>query len=246
MENASESGSRTDGTRDADRGASQPSCGKLIVVEGTDGVGRSTQIALIKEWLELNGYGVCTTGVTRSPLIGRVIETAKTGHSLNLYTHTLLYLADFADRLEHVILPALKAGMIVLSDRYIYTALARAIVRGAEKAWIRKIYSFAPKPDLVIYLKIEVRELVPRVINSTSFSNRYWLKGTGEGMDYWESGMDLKLGDDFYDSFLSYQKEILRAFDALTREFKFQVVDASSPPAEIFSTIKEYISPVLD
>lgn len=223
-----------------------PSTGKLIVVEGTDGVGRSTQVVGIKEWLELKGYGVCTTGMSRSALIGQVIEKAKSGHSLNLYTHTLLYLADFADRLEHEILPALKAGMIVLADRYIYTAFTRALVRGADKSWLQKIYSFAPKPDLIIYLKIEVRELVPRVINSQAFSERYWLKGTGEGMDYWESGMDLKLGEDFYDSFLAYQKNILRAFDGMAREYKFISIDASRPVEEVSSLIKESIAPILD
>ena len=116
--------------------------GKLIVIEGTDGVGRSTQIELLKKWLEVKGYGVATTGWTRSSLMVQAIDEAKSGHTLNVNTFSLLYAADFADRLEHEVIPALRAGFIVLADRYIYTAFARSMVRGADPEWIRKVFGF--------------------------------------------------------------------------------------------------------
>jgi len=171
--------------------------GKLIVIEGTDGVGRTTQIEDLKKWLEVKGYGVVSTGWTRSPLMGRAIDVAKAGHNLNVHTFSLLYAADFADRLEHEIIPALKAGFVVLADRYIYTAFARATVRGAERDWIRSTFGFALEPDVVLYMKVNIENLIPRVINSQLFQYRYGELGSGESMDYWEAGMDLRLGEDF-------------------------------------------------
>src|SRR6476646_1115650 len=166
--------------------------GKLIAIEGTDGVGRSTQIALLREWLEVQGYGVVETGWTRSQLMQPTIDLAKASNTLNKLTFVLLYATDFADRLEKEIIPALKAGFIVLSDRYIYTAMARAGVRGVDRRWIRNLSGFAIAPHLVVYLKIDEKTLIQRVLQS-------------RGMDYWESGMDLKLGDDIYESFRAYQ-----------------------------------------
>src|SRR5688500_6194902 len=128
--------------------------GKLIAVEGTDGVGRSTQIHLLREWLEIQGYGVIETGWTRSELMQPTIDLAKSSNTLNKLTFVLLYACDFADRLEKEIVPALKAGFIVLADRYIYTALARAGVRGVDSQWIRRVYGFAIAPHLVFYLKL--------------------------------------------------------------------------------------------
>lgn len=220
--------------------------GKLIVIEGTDGVGRSTQIAELKKWLEVQGHGVATTGWTRSPLMGKAIEEAKSGHSLNVHTLSLLYAADFADRLEHEIIPALKAGFVVLADRYIYTAFARAVVRGADRDWIRKAYGFALEPDAVFYMKIGIESLVPRVINSQTLTERYWTDRTGEGMDYWESGMDLRLGEDFYDSFVEYQKRILEEFDRMGTEFAFTTVDASESFAATNARLKKGIAEVLE
>jgi dTMP kinase len=220
--------------------------GKLIVVEGTDGVGRSMQLEDIKKWLEVRGYGVSTTGWTRSPLMGKAIEEAKSGHTLNVNTFSLLYAADFADRLENEIIPALKAGFIVLADRYIYTAFARAIVRGADRKWIRKVFGFALEPDVVFYMKIEIENLIPRVINSQTLHERYWLDGSGEGMDYWESGMDLRMGEDFYDSFIEYQKKILEEFDTMAKEFKFKIVDASRSFEDTNKKLKEGILSALE
>jgi dTMP kinase len=187
--------------------------GKLIAIEGTDSVGRSTQIQLLREWLEIKGYGVIETGWTRSPLMQPTIELAKSSNTLNKLTFVLLYATDFADRLEKEIIPALKAGFVVLTDRYIFTALARAGVRGVDRTWLRNLYGFAIAPHLVFYLKVDVDTLIGRVLSS-------------RGMDFWESGMDLKHGDDIYDSFRAYQQKLLREYASMADEFHFNVVDA--------------------
>ena len=187
--------------------------GRIIAIEGTDGVGRSTQIQMLREWLEVRGYGVIETGWTRSALMQPTIDLAKASNTLNKLTFVLLYATDFADRLEKEVIPALKAGFIVLSDRYIYTALARAAVRGVDRAWLRSLYGFAIAPHLVFYLKVDVDTLTRRVLES-------------RGMDYWESGMDMKHADDIYDSFRTYQNKLLREYAAMADEFKFHVIDA--------------------
>ncbi len=187
--------------------------GKIIAIEGTDGVGRSTQISLLREWLEVQGYGVIETGWTRSELMQPTIELAKSSNTLNKLTFVLLYATDFADRLEKEIIPALKAGFIVLSDRYIFTAMARAGVRGVDRGWIRSLYGFAIAPHLVFYLKIDEKTLIRRVLQA-------------RGMDYWESGMDMKLGDDIYESFRAYQKALLKEYASMSDEFGFRTLDA--------------------
>ena len=187
--------------------------GRIVAIEGTDGVGRSTQIRLLREWLEVLGYGVVETGWTRSRLMQPTIELAKASNTLNKLTFVLLYATDFADRLEKEIIPALKAGFIVLSDRYIYTAMARAGVRGVDRTWIRNLYGFAIAPHLVFYLKIDEKTLIRRVLQA-------------RGMDYWESGMDMKLGDDIYESFRAYQKALLKEYASMSEEFGFRVLDA--------------------
>lgn len=210
-----------------------PLRGSLIVIEGTDGVGRSTQIEQLTRWLEVQGYGVVNTGWTRSPLLAETINEAKAGHELNVTTFGLLYAADFADRLENQIIPALRAGFIVVADRYMYTAFARNAVMGADPEWTRKLFGFAVIPDLVMYLKIDVKHLVPRVLES-------------KGMDYWESGMHLKLGSDIFDSFRRYQARILREYDRMTEEFGFVTVDAQQPvdaiQQELRTTIGRYLA----
>lgn len=220
--------------------------GRLIVIEGTDGVGRSTQLEELKKWLEVKGYGVVTTGWTRSSLMGKAIEEAKAGHTLNVNTFSLLYAADFADRLEHEIIPSLQAGFIVLADRYIYTAFARSVVRGADRQWIRKVFGFALEPHAIFYMRVKIEDLIPRVINSSTLHKHYWEEESGEGMDYWESGMDMHLGEDFYDSFVEYQKRILPEFDKMAREFKFQIVDASRQFEDVNRELKQGILAVLE
>lgn len=210
-----------------------PLRGGLIVIEGTDGVGRSTQIEQLTRWLEVQGYGVVNTGWTRSPLLAETINEAKAGHELNVTTFSLLYAADFADRLENQIIPALRAGFIVVADRYMYTAFARNAVMGADPEWTRKLFGFAVVPDLVMYLKIDVKHLVPRVLES-------------KGMDYWESGMHLKLGSDIFDSFRRYQARILREYEHMTAEFDFVTVDAQQTvdaiQQELRATIGRYLA----
>lgn len=207
--------------------------GKLIVIEGTDGAGRSTQINLLKPWLEELGHAVLDTGMTRSPLAGEGIRRAKEGNNLGRVTQSLFYATDFIDRMENEIVPALRAGFVVLTDRYIYSLMARAVVRGVDPAWIRSIYSVALKPDAVFYLRVGLDELVPRVIFS-------------RGFDYWESGMDLYPGQDMYESFCSYQKALLAEFDRLSAEYKFVTVDASPDARLVFSLLKARILGVLE
>src|ERR1700720_2883654 len=207
--------------------------GKLIAIEGTDGVGRSTQIQLLREWLEVKGYGVIETGWTRSELMQPTIELAKSSNTLNKLTFVLLYATDFADRLEKEIIPALKAGFVVLTDRYIFTALARAGVRGVDRAWLRNLYGFAIAPHLVFYLKIDVDTLIGRVLES-------------RGMDFWESGMDLKHGDDIYDSFRAYQNKLLREYGSMGDEFNFRVLDARRSVGRIQDELRKQVSAFLE
>ena len=206
--------------------------GKLIAIEGPDGVGRSTHIEALQEWLEVQGHGVLTTGWTRSALMSKTIEIAKQGNILDPWSYSLLYATDFADRLEHQIIPALRSGFIVLADRYIYTAFARNIIRGCDRQWIRDVFGFAIVPDLVCYLRIDVETLALRVIESKK-------------MNYWESGMDMRLGADLYDSFKKYQGLVIEEFDRMAEEFSFQVVDARRPPEEIQDALRAGIQPIL-
>ncbi|HEU5237124.1 MAG TPA: hypothetical protein VFU37_08285 [Pyrinomonadaceae bacterium] len=213
----------------------EPYAGKLIVIEGTDGVGRSTHVALLRTWLESIGYAVLDTGMTRSILAGRGIKNARSGHTLGRLTMQLYYATDFADRLENQMLPALRAGFIVLTDRYIYSAIARAAVRGADPDWARAMYGIALVPDAVFYLRIKsAEELAARVLAS------------GSGFDYWESGVDLGLGNDYYDSFIAYQKLLLKEFDRMTGEYGFQVIDASRQVRRVANELRRAITKVIE
>jgi dTMP kinase len=213
----------------------EPYSGKLIVIEGTDGVGRSTHVALLRTWLESAGHAVLDTGMTRSILAGRGIKDARAGHTLGRLTMQLYYATDFADRLENQMLPALRAGFIVLTDRYIYSAIARAVVRGADPDWVRSIYGIALVPDAVFYLRVRsAEELAGRVLAS------------GRGFDYWESGMDLGLENDYYDSFITYQKLLLKEFDRMSGEYGFRMVDASRPIRRVATELRKSISRIID
>ena len=206
--------------------------GRLIVIEGTDGVGRSTQLRLLRPWLESSGYAVVDTEMTRSVLAGAGLKQAKEGHTLGPITLNLFYATDFVDRFESQILPALRAGFIVLTDRYIYSLIARAIVRGADPQWIRSIYGLALKPDAIFYLKIRIEDLIPRVLQRGGF-------------DFWESGMDMRLGGDLFESFVNYQSRLLTQFDEMIEEYNFQVIDASLPVNQIVEERKRKILPLL-
>ena len=206
--------------------------GKLIVVEGADGVGRSTQIWLLKQWLETTGHAVLATRMTRSALAGKGLRKAKKGTTLGRVTMALFYATDFADRLEREVIPALKAGFVVLTDRYIYTLAARALVRGIDPDWIREVYGFALKPDRIFYLRAGVDDLVTRVLQE-------------DGFDYWEPGMDLHLGDDMYESFVEYQNRIMAQYDQMVEDYGFTVIDASRPIDAVFTNLKGEMSDVL-
>jgi dTMP kinase len=212
----------------------EPYPGKLIVIEGTDGVGRSTHVALLRTWLESAGYAVLDTGMTRSILAGRGIKNARTGHTLGRLTLQLYYATDFADRLENEILPALRAGFVVLTDRYIFSAIARGLARGADPEWIRRIYGIALVPDAVFYLRMPSAETLARRVLAS-----------GRGFDYWESGMDLGLANDYYDSFITYQKLLLKEFDRMSGEYGFHVVDASRPLKRVASALRRSIAPLI-
>lgn len=198
--------------------------GRLIVVEGTDGAGRSTQMALLREWLETRGFGVAHTALTRSRLVGQGLKRAKEGHTLGRMTMDLFYATDFADRLENQILPALRAGFVVLTDRYSYSAMARSIVRGGDREWIKNVYRFAPVPHAVFYLKIDVPHLTPRVL----------ARG---GFDYWESGLDLLEESDTYRAFVTYQSRLLNIFDELSEVHRFNVIDANRSVRPVFQEL---------
>jgi thymidylate kinase len=144
--------------------------GRLIVIEATDAAGRSTHVALLKEWLENEGYAVMDTGLRRSDLAGPGIQQAKEGHILDPITLNLFYATDLWDRLERRILPGLRAGMVVIADRYVFSLLARAAVRGVSQRWLQDVYGFALIPDRVIYLDIDVEHLVPRVVATSGFT----------------------------------------------------------------------------
>ncbi len=205
--------------------------GRLIVVEGTDGVGRSTQITLLKAWLEGLGFAAVDTGLRRSPLVGEGIDAAKTGHTMSPLTMNLFYATDFADRLENLIIPALRAGFIVLTDRYIHSLIARALVRGASPGWVEGIYGLALVPDAIFYLRVDIDTLVRRVVP--------------HGFDYWESGMDLRLGDDLYESFVRYQTRILGEFAAMETRYAFQTIDAARPIPQVYADLQRRLTPLL-
>ena len=206
--------------------------GKLIVIEGTDGAGRSTQVALLKNWLEVRGYAVVETGWARSNLMHKSIELAKSGNMMDRMTFSLLYATDFADRLENQIIPALKSGHIVIADRYIYTAFVRDVVRDADPSWIRHVFGFALVPDLVLYLKLDMDTLIPRAIESG-------------GINYWEAGMDIHMGQDLFDSFVNYQSRLIAEYEKLAKEFNFETIDATKTVDDIQEKIRETVKEVL-
>ena len=184
------------------------------MIEGPDSVGRSTQVARLRTWLEQQGHAVLDTGLARGALAGKGISQAKEGNTLGPVTMTLFYATDFADRLENEIVPALRAGFVVLTDRYIFSLMARAIARGEDRAWIERVASFALVPHAIYYLRAEVQDLVSRVV-------------IGRGaFDYWESGMDMRFGADMHDSFVKYQTRVIRALDRMANRYKFVVIDA--------------------
>lgn len=207
--------------------------GKLIVIEGTDGVGRSTQMALLQEWLEGRGFAVASTGLRRSELASKGIDRAKQGHTLSESVLFLFYATDLADRLEKQIIPALRAGMVVLTDRYIYSMIVRAQVRGSDPQWIRHVLGFALIPDAILYLQADLQHLIPRVLAEQG------------AFDYWESGMDFLKGRDLFRNYVRYQRRILAQFDAIAEEFGFHRIDANRSIREVFADLRREVGAVV-
>ena len=207
--------------------------GHLVVIEGPDGSGRSSQMDLIVSHLEAAGHAVVTTGLKRSELIGAGILEAKHKLPLGKKTLALFYAADFADQLEHKIIPALHAGYVVLADRYVYTLMARSSVRGIGRAWSHDLFSFAVKPDLVFYLDVPPEELFHRVFQ------KY---GT---LDYYESGADMGLSDDLYESFILYQKGIAKEFKVMEAKYGIARIDGGRPIPEVNADLQKRIDSYL-
>lgn len=208
--------------------------GKLIVVEGADGSGRSTQIARLRDWLEGSGHATVQVGLKRSTLVSEELEQAQNGNILSHTTLSLFYATDFADQLENIILPALKAGFMVLADRYIYTLMARDLVRGMDETWLKNLYGIALVPDAVFYLNVSPEQLVHR-----NFSKNH-------ALDYWESGMDLGLSREMFDSFLKYQELMAQQFKRLQTIYGYSIVDGNCPPDEISSELRRKIGALLN
>jgi dTMP kinase len=207
--------------------------GILIAVEGADGSGRSTQIARLVEWLEGCGHATVQVGLKRSTLVSEELDQAKHGNILSHTTLSLFYATDFADQLENSILPALKAGFIVLADRYIYTLMVRDLVRGMDENWLRNLYNIALVPDAVFYLNVSPEELVQR-----NFAKNH-------ALDYWESGMDLGLSQDMFDSFLKYQGLVQAQFKRLQSTYGFTILDGDRSPEAITEELQKKIEAVL-
>ncbi len=208
--------------------------GKLIAVEGLDGSGKSTQINLLKRWLELEGTKVFFTEWNSSALVKKATSRGKKRQLLTPTTFSLIHCTDFADRYERQILPLLHAGYIVLADRYMYTAFARDTVRGCDRDWIRKMYSFARPPDITLFFNVPLEVALDRIL-----AGRPQLK-------YHEAGMDLGLSTDPYESFRLFQGKIYEEYLRMAAEFQFVVIDATRPPDVQQHEVREIIRNRLD
>ena len=208
--------------------------GKLIAIEGADGSGRSTQIEILNAWLENLGYATVNVGLKRSTLVAEELDSAQQGNILSHTTRSLFYATDFADQMENQIIPALRAGFIVVADRYIYTLMARDIVRGAEPEWVKSLYSIALAPDAVFYLRVSPQQLVERNFKKNATLN------------YWESGMDIGLSRDMFESFMKYQRLIQTEFRRMQEEYRFEVVNGNRTPRAIANELRAKVQAVID
>jgi dTMP kinase len=207
--------------------------GRLIVVEGADGSGRSTQIEMLMRWLEGAGHATVQVGLKRSTLVSEELDQAKKGNILSRTTLSLFYATDFADQIENSILPALKAGFIVLADRYIYTLMARDLVRGMDARWLENLYGIALVPDAVFYLKVS-----PEILVQRNFAKDF-------ALDYWESGMDLGLSRDMFDSFIRYQGLMAQQFERLQATYGFNIIGGDRAPDEVNAELQQKTEQVL-
>jgi dTMP kinase len=207
--------------------------GRLFVVEGVDGSGKSTQIALLRQWLISEGYTVFFSEWNSSPLVKKTTSRGKKKQLLTPTTFSLIHATDFADRTEHDIIPPLKAGAIVLADRYIYTAFARDVARNVDRRWVRELYQFAVKPTLAFYYRVPLEVSLSRIL-----TGRTELK-------YYEAGMDLGLSSDPYESFKLFQERIVREYEAMVKEFGLTVMNATLPIPEQQRRMRNLVRPYL-
>lgn len=207
--------------------------GKVFIVEGIDGSGKSTQLDLMRKWIHAQAYCAYLSEWNSSPLVRNTTKFGKEQHLLSPMTFSLIHAADFADRLERTILPPLRAGAVVLVDRYVYTAFARDVARGIDRDYVRRLYRFAPKPSVAFYFRVPLQEAMRRI-----------LMGRPE-LKYYEAGMDLGLSDDPYESFRLFQGRILDEYEKIVPEFDLQVIDATKPITEQQKQVREAIAPLL-
>jgi len=210
-----------------------PCKGKLIVVEGIDGSGKSTQIDLIYKWLVEKGKSVYFSEWNSSPLIKSTTRLGKKQRVFTPTTFSLIQATDFANRWENHFLPMLKAGVIVMADRYAFTGFARDVVRGVDPQWVRNLYSFAYQPDLVLYFKVPLDEAVKRITSSRT------------KIKYYEAGMDLNLSDKRITSFRLFQGKILKEYEKMIDEYNFYVIDATLPIQKQQKEIRQQINKIL-
>lgn len=220
--------------RDRNMGTDYDLPGKLIAVEGLDGSGKSTQIYLLKRWLELEGYKIFFTEWNSSTVVKEATKKGKKRQLLTPTTFSLIHCTDFADRYERKILPLLTAGYIVLADRYIYTAFARDAVRGCDRAWIRKLYSYARLPDVTFFFDVPLKTALSRILDGRT------------SLKYHEAGMDMGLSADPYESFRLFQGKIDKEYRRMVSEFKFIKIDASAPPDVQQAKVREIIESKID
>jgi dTMP kinase len=190
--------------------------GQLIVVEGMDGSGRSTQITLLQEWLESEGFAVQTSGLRRSNLVGRDIDQLLAKNAVTRLTLALMYATDFFDQIEHRILPALRAGTVVLADRFIFTLIARGVVRGINRDYLAGLYAMALRPHLTFWLNVRPE---------TAFGREF---KKAQAISYWEAGRDMSLSHDLYWSFIRYQTMIMREFEVMAKRHSFIELDGEA------------------
>ncbi len=208
--------------------------GKLIAVEGLDGSGKSTQLYLLKKWLELQNLKVFFTEWNSSVVVKSATSKAKKRQLLTPTTFSLIHATDFADRYERQILPLLKGGYLVLADRYVYTAYVRDVTRGCDMDWVRNLYDFAIKPDMTFYFNVPLEVALDRIL-----SNRPKLK-------YFEAGMDIGLSSDLYESFRLFQGRIHQAYGSLSDELNFNVIDATQTIEHQQQLLRRVVSEAID
>ncbi len=207
--------------------------GTLVCVEGIDGSGKSTQLALLRDWLKANGKDVIYTEWNSSPLISQTTKLAKKKNMLSPRTFSLLHAVDFADRLKQVIAPALKAGFIVLADRYAFTAFARDVARGVDPKWVRQVYDFAIRPDLTVYFDIDPKTSMERIcFNRTP--------------KFYEAGMDLKLSNDPFESYLIFQTRVINEYKKMLKEFDIVKLDANDTIHKKQVEIRKMLTEILE